>query len=76
MAAIAEFGFVTRVWPSEANFFLIRVSDADALMEHCANQKILLRNFTGDLSECIRITVGARSENDTLLDVFDQFGKD
>jgi histidinol-phosphate aminotransferase len=75
MTAIAEFEFVNKVWPSQANFFLIRAQDADALMAHCAERRVLLRHFAGDLSDCIRITVGGQSDNDTLLDALKQFGK-
>lgn len=76
MTAIAEYDFVSKVWPSEANFFLIRVDDAGALMDHCKTHKVLLRHFAGDLSDCIRITVGSQSDNDALLSVLMRFAKD
>ncbi|NQV86298.1 MAG: histidinol-phosphate transaminase, partial [Woeseiaceae bacterium] len=70
------FGFVSKVWPSEANFFLVRVDDAIAMMNYCKAHKVLLRHFGGELSDCIRITVGSRSDNDTLLSVLKKFAKD
>ena len=75
LTAIAEFDFVLKVWPSQANFFLVRVRNAVQLMEHCAAHKVLLRHFGGDLSDCIRITVGSPSDNNTLLDALNRFGK-
>ena len=75
MTAIADFDFVLKIWPSQANFFLLRVRDAIKLMEHCAEHKVLLRHFGGDLSDCIRITVGSPSDNNTLLDALSRFGK-
>ena len=75
MTAIADFDFVLKIWPSQANFFLLRVRDAIKLMEHCAEHKVLLRHFGGDLSDCIRITVGSPSDNNTLLDALNEFGK-
>ncbi|MDH5622230.1 MAG: histidinol-phosphate transaminase [Gammaproteobacteria bacterium] len=75
MKAIAHLRFVSKVWPSEANFFLVRVDDAIALIEHCKSHNILLRYFGGDLSDCIRITVGSKSDNDILLAALDEFGK-
>jgi histidinol-phosphate aminotransferase len=67
MTAIAAYDFVNHVWPSEANFFLVRVTDADAVMQRCEENKVLLRHFGGNLSDCIRITVGSQSDNDQLL---------
>jgi len=75
MQEIGRFTFVSKVWPSDANFFLVRVDDAIALVEHCKSHNILLRYFGGDLSDCIRITVGSQSDNDTLLAALDRFGK-
>lgn len=73
---IERYDFISKVWPSEANFFLIRANDAVALMEHCKSHNVLLRHFSGDLSDCIRITVGSRSDNETLLCALNRFGKD
>ncbi len=70
LATIAKFTFVQRVWPSAANFFLVRISDAATVLEHCSKHGILLRYFGGDLSDCIRITVGSAEENRRLLEVF------
>lgn len=61
---------VNRVWPSAANFFLVEVDDAAALMQQSHNDKMLLRFFTESLSDCVRITVGTATENDRLLETF------
>jgi histidinol-phosphate aminotransferase len=70
---VCELPFVEKAWPSDANFFLVKVKGAAALLEHCATEGILLRGFTNDLSDCIRITVGSREENLRLLQVMRQF---
>lgn len=75
MEEIARFRFVSKVWPSDANFFLVRVNDAIAVIEHCKSHNILLRYFGGELSDCIRITVGSEADNDSLLAALDRFGK-
>ncbi len=67
--ALDAFGFITKIWPSDANFLLVRVDDAGTVMRRCAEQKVLLRHFGGDLDDCIRITIGSREENDALLRV-------
>jgi len=68
--ALGEFSFVQCIWPSAANFFLIQVEDANVLMSQSHDDKVLLRYFGGDLSDCVRITVGTQTENDRLLKTF------
>lgn len=67
-AELRKFDCVKTVWPSAANFFLIRVADSGALMRCCDDDKVLLRDFGGSLAGCIRITVGSEEENNRLLD--------
>ncbi len=67
MDAVSRFGFVTRVWPSDTNFFLISVSDVERVLGLAAADNVLLRYFGNDLADCVRITVGSRDENDRLL---------
>jgi len=71
VAELGGYDFVLRVWPSDANFFLVRVHDVAAVMRCCAAHNILLRQFGGDLSDCLRITVGSRSDNKLLLRALD-----
>jgi len=71
MTDVAAYSFVRKVWPSEANFFLVRVADADAVMQRCKENNVLLRHFGGDLSDCLRITVGSPSDNSQLLHALD-----
>ncbi len=66
-AAIETFDFVLKIWPSDANFFLIRVTDAEQIISRCKEHKVLLRHFGGDLADCIRITVGSPDDNERLL---------
>lgn len=75
-AAIARYDFVLKVWPSSANFFLIRVKDASAVMGRCKEHKVLLRHFGGELADCIRITVGSVTDNDRLLDALNTLAED
>jgi len=57
----------TRVFPSEANFFLVRVRDADATYEALRRQGVLVRNLHPGLENCLRINVGTPDENRILL---------
>ena len=70
-AAFASYPFVRKVWPSDANFLLVRVDDARRVMAHCQTNKVLLRHFGGDLDDCIRISIGTPGENDRLLQTLD-----
>lgn len=70
-AALANYDFISKVWPSDANFLLIRATDAARVMRYCEEQNVLLRHFGGDLDDCIRISIGSRDENDQLLRALD-----
>ncbi len=70
---MSDFDFVTRIWPSAANFILVAFNDAPAVLRHCESQKILLRHFGGELSNCIRISVGSVSESERLLQALESF---
>ena len=74
--ALREFPFVRRIWPSAANFFLMQVDDASSLMAQSSEDKVLLRYFGGDLSDCVRVTVGTHAENDRLLQTFTKLAGD
>jgi histidinol-phosphate aminotransferase len=66
-AALAALPGVT-VFPSEANFFLVRVPDSDRAYEALKRQGVLVRNFNSPgLENCLRITVGTPDENRILL---------
>jgi len=56
------------VFPSQANFFLVRVPEADRTYEALRRQGVLVRNFNAaGLKNCLRITVGTPGENRILL---------
>jgi len=69
--AIGRFEFVRKVWPSDANFFLIEVDDASKVLKRCEEHRILLRHFGGALASCIRVSVGSAPENTALLDALE-----
>jgi len=56
------------VFPSEANFFLVRVPDAERADQRLRAQGVLVKNLNGPrLENCLRITVGTPEENRILL---------
>ena len=60
--------FVEKVFPSEANFLLAKVKDADALYAHLLHDGIIVRNRSRvpGCEGCLRITVGTPEENGRL----------
>lgn len=71
--SLAQLAIVEKVWPSDANFLLCQLRDADAVLAHCTEQGVLLRNFGKELNNCVRITVGSKSENTRLLQALSDF---
>jgi len=59
-----------KVFPSQANFLLIKVDDAKVLFEFLKANGILVKSFAMNpqLSNCIRVTVGDPSENNEFLE--------
>lgn len=55
------------VFPSEANFFLVRVPDPEGVFEALRRQGVLVRNLHPGLPGCLRVTVGTPDENRILL---------
>jgi histidinol-phosphate aminotransferase len=56
-----------RVFPSQANFVLVRVADAPRTFERLRRQAVLVKNLHPALAGCLRITVGTPEENRILL---------
>ncbi|NOY67790.1 MAG: histidinol-phosphate transaminase [Gammaproteobacteria bacterium] len=67
-----------QVFPSQANFILVRVrqGDANSLFEKLKEAGILIKNLArseGILNNCLRLTIGRQEENDALLEVLEQY---
>ncbi len=67
---LLDLPYVKQVYPSEANFILVKVDDANATYNYLVNQGIIVRNRnTVSLCEgCLRITIGAPEQNKILMD--------
>lgn len=58
------------VFPTETNFVMIRVSDADRSFADLLDAGVLVKNLNGWhplLRGCLRITIGTPAENDALI---------
>ena len=67
--ALNELNIVTKVYPSDANFILVEVTDATQAYNTLVEEGIIVRDRSKvTLCEgCLRITVGTKEENDKLL---------
>jgi histidinol-phosphate aminotransferase len=66
-AALEKLPPVKRVYPSDANFLLIEVTDADSVYNTLVNRGIIIRNRNSVVQNCLRISVGTPLENNILL---------
>ena len=58
---------VKEVFPSDANFLLVRVSDAYKVYDSLVRKGIVVRNRSSVIRDCIRITIGTKEENNKLI---------
>ena len=66
---LSNFSFVTKIYPTDANFVLVKTDDAGKIYDHLLGEKIVVRNRNSvELCRgCLRITVGTPGENAELL---------
>ncbi len=67
--SLSSLDCVNEVFPSDANFLLVRTTDAAAIYSHLVEQKIVVRDRSRvtHCEGCLRITIGTPAENDRLL---------
>jgi len=61
--------FVKKLYPSDANFILVQVDDANKRYHQLVNKGIITRNRSYHYlcENCLRITVGSAEENNQLI---------
>jgi len=66
---LSELSSVEKIYPADANFLLVKVTDADAIYGYLIKRSIIVRkrNTVSLCGNCLRITVGTPSENDSLI---------
>ena len=67
--ALIEISFVEKIYPSDANFILIKVDNANERYNQLVEKGIVIRNRNNDdlCQNCLRITVGTDEENQKLI---------
>ncbi len=70
---LKEIPVVQRIYPSDANFLLVEVSDANAIYHYLVEEKVIVRNRHSVVRNCLRITVGTPDENRKLLNAISNY---
>ena len=75
MQAFQELPLCEQVFRTDANFFLARVTDAQRVYDYLVDRGIIVRNRSRVqlCHNCLRITIGTRTENAELLSALRQF---
>ena len=72
---LRKFSFLTEIYPTDANFVLVRAADAEKIYNFLLDENIVVRNRSNVemCLGCLRITVGTPRENESLLKAFEKF---
>jgi histidinol-phosphate aminotransferase len=73
--ACQEMDMVKKIYPSDANFILMEVSNAQAIYDALITQKIIVRNRNSVVKNCIRISIGTPEENTKLIQALQNINK-
>ena len=64
---LENLALVKKIHPSDANFLLVEVAQANELYEELIARKVIVRNRHSLVRNCLRITVGSFEENKKLI---------
>ena len=74
-AALSKVGDIQIVGDINANFVLFRTQKKNELMKHLVDNKVLIRDQSKQiaLENCLRISIGDKAQNQTLLALITAF---
>jgi len=72
---LISLSFVEKVFPSNANFLLIKVSNAEKIYEYLINNGIVVRDRSKmyGCKNCLRISIGTLEENKKLISTMKKY---
>ena len=75
--AVEKLNFVKKIYPSDANFILVKTRDANSIYQYLLENEIVVRNRNNVelCAGCLRITVGTPEENSKLLKALKKYEK-
>jgi histidinol-phosphate aminotransferase len=65
---LSQLNFVEKIYPTDANFMLVKTKNANAIYQKLIDDKIVVRNRHSIVENCLRITVGEPFENVKLIE--------
>lgn len=73
--ALLTLSITEKVYPSDANFILVKMSDARRIYEYLSGRGIIVRDRSKVIlcDDCLRITIGTPEENNHLLEALKKF---
>ena len=69
---LAKIPVIKKVFPSDANFILVQVDEANQIYQKLVEKKVITRNRNQLVKNCIRISIGKPEENKKLLQALNQ----
>jgi histidinol-phosphate aminotransferase len=71
---LESLAFVNKIHPSDSNFLLVKMPNANLVYDELIDKKVIVRNRSKVLlcEDCLRITVGIRAENDRLVEALSE----
>jgi histidinol-phosphate aminotransferase len=74
---LTNYKFVQKIYPSDANFILVKMDDPNSLYSFLLSEKIVVRNRSSvpGCEGCLRITVGTADENSQLIKALYKFSE-
>ena len=75
ISAFRDLPICEGIYPTDANFFLAKMTDAQKIYDYLVNKGIIVRNRTriSLCNNCLRITIGTKTENAELLSALRQY---
>lgn len=73
--SLSDLSCVERIYPTDANFILVKVNDANGIYQYLVDKGIIVRNRhkISLCMNCLRITVGTPEENDEFVNTLQTF---
>jgi histidinol-phosphate aminotransferase len=71
---LESLAFINKIHPSDANFLLVKMPNANLVYDELIDKKVIVRNRSKVLlcEDCLRITVGIRAENESLVEALSE----
>ena len=72
---LLDFYFIEKIYPTDANFILIKVDNANKRYQQFLDNGIVVRNRSNQslCENCLRITIGTKEENLNLIETLKSF---